>query len=133
MFDAQIHFESQSTADLDDVSDAVSWLLGALRMNGQICGKEWPIVRRDSGCAAYVLLPAEDALSPEHHSVYVRLIIAERLPQAGHYGARSRARELARLCPMCGGSWRLEEPWHIFDFKCDRCQLLSNIAWDVRG
>jgi predicted nucleic acid-binding Zn ribbon protein len=257
MFDAQIHFDFQPTADLVDVSDAVSWLLSALRMNGQICGKEWPIVRLDSGCSAYVLLPAEDALSPDHHNGYVRRIIAERLPQAGlsepritilgedldgddpcpcgtppsyvlyttficlespvrcggcflpiplyslpktnndeytdviswqsnyqacdslqmgcqvleraatrelsrvesklsqeglricreweastgvpfyyylyRYGARSWAREIARLCPVCGGSWRLEEPWHLFDFKCDQCRLLSNIAWDVRG
>jgi predicted nucleic acid-binding Zn ribbon protein len=256
MFDAQIHFDLQPTADREDVSDAVNRLLGALRMSGQICGKEWPIVRRDSGCAAYVLLPAADALSPEHHSVYVQQAL-EKLASAGlsepritilgedldgddpclcgtppsyvlyttyvsleapvrcggcflpiplyslppmnhgeysdviswqsnyqacdtlqmnclvleraatreisrvesalsqqglgicrewaastgvpfyyylyRYGARSRARELARLCPVCGGSWRLEEPWHLFDFKCDRCRVLSNIAWDIRG
>jgi predicted nucleic acid-binding Zn ribbon protein len=48
------------------------------------------------------------------------------------YGARSRRKEEERKCPGCGGEWRLEEPWHIFDFRCDSCRLLSNIAWDVR-
>jgi len=46
--------------------------------------------------------------------------------------ARSRKQELARTCPVCNGEWRLDEPWHIFDFKCDRCHMLSNIAWNVR-
>lgn len=41
--------------------------------------------------------------------------------------------EMARKCPKCGGSWLLKEPWHgQFDFKCDKCYLLSNIAFGVR-
>ena len=41
--------------------------------------------------------------------------------------------EVARKCPKCGGDWLLKEPWHNkFDFKCDKCHLLSNIALDVR-
>jgi predicted nucleic acid-binding Zn ribbon protein len=47
--------------------------------------------------------------------------------------ARSNRQERARRCPSCGRRWLLDEPLHnIFDFKCDRCRLLSNIAWDVR-
>ena len=46
---------------------------------------------------------------------------------------RSRAAEQARLCPGCGGDWLLEEPRHdCFDFRCESCRLLSNIAWTVR-
>jgi predicted nucleic acid-binding Zn ribbon protein len=49
------------------------------------------------------------------------------------HGARSRAAELRRQCPACGGDWRLPRLWHdLFDFRCDACRLLSNIAWDVR-
>jgi predicted nucleic acid-binding Zn ribbon protein len=49
------------------------------------------------------------------------------------YNARSLAAEKARKCPSCGGEWLLEQPWHgRFDFRCDHCRLLSNIAWDVR-
>jgi predicted nucleic acid-binding Zn ribbon protein len=48
-----------------------------------------------------------------------------------HYG-RSVASERKRKCPDCGGKWLLKEPWHrLYDFKCDRCRLLSNIAFDV--
>jgi predicted nucleic acid-binding Zn ribbon protein len=256
MFDARIQFDLQPTADLDDVSDLVNRLLSALRMSGQICGKEWPVILGEATCTAYVMLPAEDALSAAHRSVYIPQILESlvlaglsepritilgedldgddpcpcgtppsyvlyttflslesplrcggcflpvplySLPQTNHgeysdviswqsnyqacdtlqmscqvleraatrelsrvestlsreglricrewetasgvpcyyylyrYGARSWARELARPCPGCGGSWRLEEPWHFFDFKCDQCRLLSNIAWDVRG
>jgi predicted nucleic acid-binding Zn ribbon protein len=46
---------------------------------------------------------------------------------------KNAATELRRKCPSCGGPWRVETPLHdIFDFKCDRCHLLSNIAWNVR-
>jgi predicted nucleic acid-binding Zn ribbon protein len=47
--------------------------------------------------------------------------------------ARSRTAEASRLCPGCGGEWLLKKPLHgKFDFKCDKCRLLSNIAWNVR-
>ena len=42
-------------------------------------------------------------------------------------------RELKRRCPGCGSDWRLTSRLHdLFDFRCDRCHLLSNIAFDVR-
>ncbi|MBV9865282.1 MAG: Zn-ribbon-containing protein [Abitibacteriaceae bacterium] len=45
----------------------------------------------------------------------------------------SREEEVSRLCPSCHQEWFLAEPVHgKFDFKCDRCHLLSNLAWDVR-
>jgi predicted nucleic acid-binding Zn ribbon protein len=47
---------------------------------------------------------------------------------------RSLSAELRRKCPGCGNShWRLERPMHtVFDFKCDKCKLLSNIALEFR-
>ena len=48
------------------------------------------------------------------------------------YYGRSLEREEARKCPRCGGKWRLKEEWHgEFDFKCDGCRLLSNIARSI--
>lgn len=42
--------------------------------------------------------------------------------------------ETARLCPGCGDHWLLKSPWHDrFDFRCDRCMLVSNIAWQCQG
>jgi predicted nucleic acid-binding Zn ribbon protein len=47
--------------------------------------------------------------------------------------ARSRSAEMRRGCPNCGRKWRLQVPLYgKFDFKCDACRLLSNIAWNVR-
>jgi len=47
--------------------------------------------------------------------------------------AQSRPKELRRACPACGGQWLLKKPLHgKFDFKCNHCRLLSNIAWNVR-
>jgi predicted nucleic acid-binding Zn ribbon protein len=49
------------------------------------------------------------------------------------YSGKSAGTERARKCPNCGGEWLLDEPLHgLFDFACDKCKLLSNIAWDVR-
>ncbi len=37
-----------------------------------------------------------------------------------------------RPCPGCGGRWRLRERLHgLFDFKCDRCRMVSNLAWNL--
>lgn len=38
------------------------------------------------------------------------------------------AAERERRCPRCGGEWLLPEPWHgSFDFRCERCALLSRL------
>jgi predicted nucleic acid-binding Zn ribbon protein len=45
------------------------------------------------------------------------------------YRGRSQAQEKQRLCPSCDGKWLLAEQQHrLFDFQCDQCHLLSNIA-----
>lgn len=45
------------------------------------------------------------------------------------YYGRTPADEEGRMCPSCGGGWRLPETWHgRFDFRCDVCHLVSNIA-----
>lgn len=54
-----------------------------------------------------------------------------------YYLHKSRGRtaesEQLRTCPGCGGAWVLETPlFHLFDFKCDACRLLSNIASGLR-
>lgn len=50
----------------------------------------------------------------------------------GH--GRSHRAERAPRCPGCGDEWHLPSRLHsLFDFKCDRCHLLSNVAFDVRA
>jgi len=40
-------------------------------------------------------------------------------------------KERARRCPVCGGAWLLEGPWHLFDFKCEACRLVSTLSQTV--
>jgi predicted nucleic acid-binding Zn ribbon protein len=47
-------------------------------------------------------------------------------------GGRSRRAEAEGPCPGCGGDWKLAERLHLFDFKCDRCRLLSNVSFSMR-
>lgn len=47
---------------------------------------------------------------------------------------QSLAREKDRKCPSCGEKWLLTERLHgFFDFQCDRCRLLSNIALRINN
>ena len=48
--------------------------------------------------------------------------------------SRNCETEANKTCPGCGGNWRLAQPLHdLFDFKCDTCRLLSNIAWECQS
>lgn len=47
-------------------------------------------------------------------------------------GGESYQQEQARCCPGCGRKWFLEQPINIFNFKCDHCRLVSNIAWELQ-
>lgn len=45
------------------------------------------------------------------------------------YRGKSWKIEQERKCPKCNKEWKLEAKLHkLFDFKCDDCQLLANIA-----
>lgn len=47
-----------------------------------------------------------------------------------HYGS-CYEQDVARNCPSCGGEWLLEDKWQKFyDFRCDHCHLVSNLASD---
>jgi predicted nucleic acid-binding Zn ribbon protein len=47
--------------------------------------------------------------------------------------ARSMPSERRRTCPSCGRKWLQEPPWMDgYDFRCDRCRLVSEVGLDVR-
>ncbi len=255
MYLVELSFTSETGPEDDKVSHAVNGLHHALRMNGQILGREYPIIVSSNRYTTFMLVPEPDALNSAHFNHYVRDDFEElksiglstpnivvlgkdidgaeictcteastyilktnyislesplrcgkcylpvpfyRIPatydaeysdiiawQSDYqscdslqmncstlerastrelsrvdsslslhgreicnkifqltqrptyyylyrYGGRSRAQELKRRCPSCNGDWLSEPPWHLFDFKCDTCHLVSNIAWDVR-
>lgn len=48
------------------------------------------------------------------------------------YRGENVVTERDRRCPACGGDWLLDESiGGLFDFRCDQCRLLSNIACDL--
>lgn len=51
-----------------------------------------------------------------------------------YYGTGKRLQtERQRKCPKCEGEWFLSETLFAkFDFRCDRCHLLSNVAFNLR-
>lgn len=78
------------------------------------------------------LLKHDGSLSREGREIARRLAVAAGIPVYYYLfkaRGRSNADELRRTCPECGGSWFQSTPWHeLFDFRCDQCGLLSNIA-----
>jgi predicted nucleic acid-binding Zn ribbon protein len=49
-----------------------------------------------------------------------------------HPNGRSLKKERERKCPSCNGDWFLENQlYKLFDFRCDKCHLLSNIAFNL--
>jgi len=251
----RIVFERSPDAVIDDAAtDVIARLLNARRMNGQVCGNEWPIVPHGDGLAAIVLAAEAGALearwdrrsvtktlaelaglgvtvrhesmgedptsasacdcsSPSAYALYTTFLSLESpvrcldcfqpvalhrfepVEDDEHYpvicwqsdyrscdslqmnctvlekaatreisaadsplsrrgralcesfaastgrpfyyylyrsGGRSVRAESDRPCPGCGQPWKLAERQHLFDFRCDRCGLLSNISFSMR-
>jgi len=81
------------------------------------------------------LVGHDSSLTAQGREICRRLSAKTGLP-AYYYLHNSRGRSLRderrRRCPGCRRNWSMAEPWHgRFDFKCERCLLLSNIATNV--
>ena len=78
----------------------------------------------------------DSALSSDGRELARNLERRVRVPvyyNLSKYFGRSDRAERERKCPSCGKRWRRNEPLHgIFDFQCERCRLLSSVAFDVR-
>ncbi|MDQ1921508.1 DUF2310 family Zn-ribbon-containing protein [Massilia pseudoviolaceinigra] len=75
--------------------------LGALRMNGQVCGSDWPIVMENGCYVATVLAPAADSLDARYNGTHVRQRIADAR-QAGVTFAWSVIGEQSDSAQACG-------------------------------
>lgn len=255
MFVAEGIFRYDVGRDIEKVQEVIEHLLGALRMNGQILGREYPVVLDEAGCRVFLSISEEDSLDKQRANIYVlkwikkladldvlyswqvlgvepystqvctcakpnfyilyttyislespircgdcfgsiplyrlpatandaysdilawesdykacdtlqmncstgerfgilqlsthqssltkrgreicnRISVASDIPTYYYLlksSGRSMKAEQKRKCPACNGDWLLQEPMYgLFDFRCSRCRLLSNIAWSVR-
>ena len=121
-----------ATGEAGDYQDLLSWQSTYQAMDGLFIGSgagERYSHRQMSDCAS--------PLSKEGRELAAKLEVKVRRPVyyylMKHFGT-SEGRERRRRCPSCEKLWALATPLHrIFDFRCDRCRLLSNVAFDVRA
>lgn len=256
MFVTELDFEVYCDTSMAAVEKAINYCLDCLRYNGQVIGRELPVVMKGTNFVARVVCPEEDSLHPDNHSPQVKLAFKQlsefgllqpkvkivgqdmnsdpsdesekvswqilytshlhtcspirhgetfqpiplyRLPAVANgdqkqfikwqedwsacdqlqmngsvvehpslheissskshlfkrgwdlcrrmavvsgiptylyiyrVAGESKEKEQARKCPVCDGDWALEEPIHeVFDFKCDKCRLVSNLSWDFK-
>ncbi|MDA9556224.1 Zn-ribbon-containing protein [Vibrio sp.] len=71
MFVAELQFECFDNTTISAVERSINGLLDALRYNGQILGREFPIVMGDAEFFVRVVCPEEDSLHPSYHSDFV--------------------------------------------------------------
>lgn len=176
----ELFFRLEAGREPYGAEDALHGFLAALRMNGQVLGRELAVARVEGGYLACLLAPAADSLDLAHanspvgerwqklaeaglaaplsrllgpdpggeaecrcepspwlilYTTYLSISVSTGRPVYyylyRHAGASERA-ERVRRCPSCGGDWLLAAPLHaIFDFRCDRCRLLSNVAFQI--
>ena len=72
MFTAKITFAISDQTDISELSDRVFSFLETLRMNGQVCGREFPIAHVGSELEAFIMIPEEDSLDIAHSNSYVQ-------------------------------------------------------------
>jgi len=82
MYAHRIEFTSDERDRSEQFSELTNSYLGTLRMNGQICGSEWPLIRGKRGCSAIVLTPEAFSLDERFDGKYTREA-KTKLSQAG--------------------------------------------------
>lgn len=73
MYITEIIFECFDNTTLSAVDTAVNGLLDAWRYNGQILGREFPLLMSDGAFQVRVVCPEIDSLSTQYHSEQVKL------------------------------------------------------------
>ncbi|HUG13799.1 MAG TPA: DUF2310 family Zn-ribbon-containing protein, partial [Thermomicrobiales bacterium] len=82
---AQLCFDTPHSLDAASTAEAINGVLHAMRMNGQILGREHPLVERDGMVCCYVMVPENGAFSDLHYNVWVRRFLG-RLHESGIHG-----------------------------------------------
>jgi predicted nucleic acid-binding Zn ribbon protein len=106
MFIAEVSFTFPESVDNDIAAEAIDHWTSALRMNGQVLGREMPLAREDSVYRTWLMIPAVDSLDPSHNNKWVTGA-EERIYRAGLLERREQllgeVPDAAAPC-VCGGS-----------------------------
>jgi predicted nucleic acid-binding Zn ribbon protein len=69
---SELKFTIEPEQNNDIILDAIEILLGALRLNGQIIGNQFPVGHFENIYYAYLMLPDEDSLLIKYSNEYVQ-------------------------------------------------------------
>lgn len=81
MFVCELEFECFDNTTVDAVDKAINGLMDALRYNGQVLGREFPITMGEGIFYVRAVCPEQDSLHPKYYSDYVKACL-KRLSQA---------------------------------------------------
>ena len=74
MYVVELQFECFDNTTVSAVDKAINGLMDALRYNGQVLGREFPIVMGDGEFYVRVVCPEQDSLHPRYHSDFVKVL-----------------------------------------------------------
>jgi predicted nucleic acid-binding Zn ribbon protein len=77
MYVAEMQFDCFDNTTVSAVDRAINGLMEALRYNGQILGREFPVVMGEGTFSVRVVCPEANALHPDNHSDYVDFAISQ--------------------------------------------------------
>lgn len=110
MYLVELQFECFDNTTLTAVDKAINGLIEALRYNGQILGREFPIVMGEAEFFVQAVCPEKDSLHPKYHSDYVKACL-NRLTDASLIGPKVKVvgRDLnsEETAPHSTPSWQI--------------------------
>lgn len=77
MYVTELLFECFDNTTVNAVDKAINGLIEALRYNGQILGREFPIVMGDGTFLVRAVCPEENSLHPKYHSDFVKQMMRQ--------------------------------------------------------
>lgn len=123
-------YRFEHTGERGTYEDVIFWLF-----RYRVFDDLWMASRSGERLAYRELSRHDSELSREGREVCRAIERRARVPVYYYlmrYHGRSEAAERRRRCPSCRKPWLLPEPWRgKLHFRCRRCRLASNVAFDV--
>nr|WP_086939088.1 Zn-ribbon-containing protein [Thaumasiovibrio occultus] len=82
MYVCELHFELFDNSTLTEVERSIASVMDALRYNGQVLGREFPVIIGEGVFSVRAVIPETDSLHPDYHSPQVAQTI-KQLSQVG--------------------------------------------------